>query len=152
MKAFTALFSPFSLMKLLEMRPLFVYGTLLFPEILRLLLGRLPGSSEAVLPGYHRFSIHDGADIRPYPAVFPQPASEVQGLLLHGLSPAEHAVLDAYEEEDYMKTAVSVLQDDQRIEASVYVWRADKRGQLRGTWSPEAFRAEHLEAYLRHLK
>ncbi|MCR9054327.1 MAG: gamma-glutamylcyclotransferase family protein [Phaeodactylibacter xiamenensis] len=139
-------------MKLSEMRPLFVYGTLLFPEILRLLLGRLPGSSEAVLHGYHRFSIHDGADIRPYPAVFPRAASEVRGLLLYGLSPKEHTVLDAYEGEDYVKTAVSVLQDDQRVEASVYIWRADKRGQLRGVWDPEQFMRQHLGAYLKHMK
>ncbi len=134
------------------MRPLFVYGTLLFPEILHSLLGRLPGSSEAILPGYHRFSIHDGADVRPYPAVFPRHGAEVQGLLLSGLSPKEHTILDAYEDEDYVKTAVSVLQDDQRVEASVYVWRAGKRGQLRGVWDLEQFRVQHLDAYLRHMK
>ncbi len=139
-------------MKLSEMHPLFVYGTLLFPEILHILLGRLPGSSAATLPDYHRFSIHDGANVRPYPAVFPQPASEVQGLLLHGLSPAEHAVLDAYEDEDYIKTAVPVLRDDQWVEASVYVWRADKRGQLRGVWDPEQFMRQHLGTYLKHMK
>lgn len=134
------------------MRPLFVYGTLLFPEILHVLLGRLPGSSEALLSGYHRFSIHDGADVRPYPTVFPRPGAEVHGLLLSGLSPAEHAVLDAYEGEDYVKTTVSVLQEDRQLEAIVYAWRADKRGQLRGAWDPEQFRVQHLEAYLRYIK
>lgn len=151
MKAPPAAFSPFFMGKNYRMRPLFVYGTLLFPEILQLLLRRLPDSTEAILPEYHRFSIHDGPYVRPYPAVFPQPGGEVHGLLLHGLSPTEHAVLDAYEDDDYVKTAVTVAQNGEMAEVSVYVWRADKKGQLRGTWNPEQFKAENLEAYISRM-
>jgi gamma-glutamylcyclotransferase (GGCT)/AIG2-like uncharacterized protein YtfP len=133
------------------MRPLFVYGTLLFPEILHLLLGRLPVSSEAVLPGYHRFSIHDGPCVRAYPAVFPQPGAEVHGLLLHGLSPAEQAVLDAYEDDDYIKTAVTVVQKGEMTDANVYVWHTGKKGQLRGTWDAEQFRAQNLQTYIERM-
>ena len=133
------------------MQPLFVYGTLLFPEVLKMLLGRIPRRAKAVLTGYRRCSIHDGPSIRLYPAIFPEEQAVVEGELLLDLSAAERQVLDAYEGADYLKVQVQVYAEGQSRQAEAYVWQMGKRGQLRGDWDPEYFKTHHLQSYLGHL-
>lgn len=133
------------------MPPLFVYGTLLFPEILDALLSRVPHYLDATLPAYRRFSIHDGPYVRPYPAILPEPKALVKGILLLELSKEEGQILDAYEGEDYTKTTCVVTCGSELVDAHVYVWRADQRGQLRGNWDPGNFQSNYLNAYLSHF-
>jgi gamma-glutamylcyclotransferase (GGCT)/AIG2-like uncharacterized protein YtfP len=103
------LHSAFFYANLPSMPPLFVYGTLLFPEMLNALLSRVPRYLDATLPEYRRFSIHDGPDVRPYPAILPEPKALVKGALLLGLSKEEGQILDAYEGEGYTKTACQTI-------------------------------------------
>ncbi len=70
----------------------FVYGTLMSPEICKLLIGRVPVMRAAVLPGYHCFNIKD----RPYPAIAACHESKTLGNIVE-LSEAEVRVLDWYE-------------------------------------------------------
>lgn len=62
---------------------IFVYGTLMAPEVTKLLIGRMPDTEPATLTGHRRYSVK-GAD---YPAIIPslekdgRPADEVQGLV-----------------------------------------------------------------------
>ncbi|MEQ8703547.1 MAG: gamma-glutamylcyclotransferase family protein [Phaeodactylibacter sp.] len=151
MKVQPASFSPFLFYTPSSMPPLFVYGTLLFPEILATLLNRVPHHIESTLIDHRRFAIHDGPKVRPYPAIFPEPGAVVSGHLLPDLSPRECQILDAYEGADYAKTTGQVKKAGQWTEAEVYIWRADKRGQLRDSWEPEYFQAHHLGTYLRYL-
>ena len=53
----------------------FVYGTLMAEEVVRVLLGRAPPSSPALLPGHRRFSLRG----RVYPAILPVPGHAVNG-------------------------------------------------------------------------
>ncbi|KAL8521603.1 hypothetical protein ACS0TY_011938 [Phlomoides rotata] len=53
----------------------FVYGSLLADDVVRALLSRVPPSSPAILPHYHRFSIKG----RVYPAIIPAENKEVVG-------------------------------------------------------------------------
>ncbi|KAM0890917.1 hypothetical protein ACQ4PT_026701 [Festuca glaucescens] len=53
----------------------FVYGTLMSEEVVRVLLGRVPPSSPALLPNHQRFSIRG----RVYPAILPVDGNEVSG-------------------------------------------------------------------------
>ncbi len=131
---------------------LFVYGTLLFPEILEALLGFVPAGSPAELAGYHRYCIYDGPHPRPYPAIYPAAGHTVEGLLLRGLSGAQMAVLDAYEDEDYVRKPCTVIESGQAQVAVVYVWRADRRGQLRSSWDKAAFEARYLQHYVVRLR
>ncbi|KAL7165813.1 hypothetical protein ACSBR2_036643 [Camellia fascicularis] len=53
----------------------FVYGSLLSDEVVRVLLKRVPQSSSAILDGFHRFSIKE----RIYPAIIPVENKKVTG-------------------------------------------------------------------------
>ncbi|CAI9099506.1 OLC1v1036344C2 [Oldenlandia corymbosa var. corymbosa] len=57
------------------MHNVFVYGSLLADDVVRVLLHRVPRSSPAVLRDFHRFSIKG----RVYPAILPIEAKEVVG-------------------------------------------------------------------------
>ncbi|KAK4389064.1 AIG2-like protein D [Sesamum angolense] len=53
----------------------FVYGSLLADDVVRVLLNRVPPSSSAILHDYHRFSIKG----RVYPAILPAENKKVIG-------------------------------------------------------------------------
>jgi gamma-glutamylcyclotransferase (GGCT)/AIG2-like uncharacterized protein YtfP len=75
---------------------LFVYGSLLFPEVLEALLDRVPDSSPAVAVGWRAAALPGCA----YPGLVPGRGG-AGGLLLHSLTPAEWLVLDAFEGDPY---------------------------------------------------
>jgi len=55
------------------MAKLFVYGTLMYPEILEVLLQRVPESTRARIKGYKRYGLKKFV----FPAVVEDPASQV---------------------------------------------------------------------------
>jgi gamma-glutamylcyclotransferase (GGCT)/AIG2-like uncharacterized protein YtfP len=90
----------------------FVYGSLMAPEVLSALLGRIPHRVPATIRGYHRFNIKE----RVYPALYRTAAQttqgegdggeggveggvegEVRGEVLSGMSRRELAILDWFE-------------------------------------------------------
>ena len=78
----------------------FVYGSLMAPEVLQALLGRVPDRTEATVRGYRRFAIKD----RVYPALVRSRGdadgdARVRGELIRGMSRRELAVLDWFEDE-----------------------------------------------------
>ena len=83
---------------------LFCYGTLRVPAVVRALLGRVPGSRDAVLPAYRRGRLAG----RPWPGIAPSAAESVGGTLYEGLTAAELRRLDRYEGADYRRGAVHV--------------------------------------------
>ena len=143
----------------MDIRPVFAYGTLMFDAVLVALLQRLPESRPARLIGYRRFAIRD----RVYPAIVPDAdssvGSSVRGLVLLGLTADERTVLDEFEDEDYIKTPLTVHVDTgvsdtagtgagtgeggvkttAETVADVYVWRAEFADELEGDWDAAAF-------------
>lgn len=81
----------------------FVYGSLLAPEVLLALLGRVPTHKPALLRGFRRYALRD----RAYPGVVRVPEACVHGNVLLGLAPREAHLLDLFEDE-YTSEAVSV--------------------------------------------
>jgi gamma-glutamylcyclotransferase (GGCT)/AIG2-like uncharacterized protein YtfP len=127
---------------------LFVYGTLMIPEVLTILLGRVPVMHEALLRGYRRYTI-DGAC---YPAIISDTTANVNGQVLLGLTPREVATLDDYEGDAYVRTEVTLTVDGASTSAECYVWRDASRVRLgRDDWDLETFVCRHLEQYLRGL-
>ena len=90
----------------------FVYGSLLAPEVLDALLGRVPDRTPATLPGFVRRRIKDAVFPAIYPAEDPSNAS-VSGEVLTGMSRRELAVLDWFEDEAYVLTRVDVTFDEE---------------------------------------
>lgn len=121
---------------------LFTYGTLLFPEVLEVLLGRVPDRSPAVAPGW-RVAALPG---RVYPGLVPGVGHHAQGQVIRGLDPAETAVLRAYEGEDYLLTGI-VLADGSSCPA--YVWR---RAVLAADWTTDRLTAGQLDDFLRRCR
>lgn len=76
------------------MPDLFAYGGLTRPEVMERLLGRLPPYRPAVLYNHRRVLDEETGFFR----VVPSQGSKVDGLLYEGLSEAELAKLDEYEE------------------------------------------------------
>ncbi|XP_016726399.1 AIG2-like protein D isoform X2 [Gossypium hirsutum] len=82
----------------------FVYGSLLADDVVRVLLNRVPTSSAALLNGFHRFSIKG----RVYPAILPVRNRHVSGRVLMGITDPELHILDEFEDVEYQRTRVEV--------------------------------------------
>lgn len=131
-------------------RPLFVYGTLLFGEVLEVVVGRDIRGTPATLRGFARYAIRG----REYPAVVREDGASVEGAVLAGLSAAERALLDEYEDDDYERIAVHVAVEGNTaacVDADVYAF-PERTDELVGRWSPESFREEHLAAFVGRLR
>lgn len=97
------------------MASLFVYGSLIDPEIFSAVTGITPHGSPATLPGFMRFRVKGEA----YPAVITSEFNTVEGLLYDNLSDSTIAQLDLFEGEEY-----------NRITATVNVAGIEKTAQL----------------------
>ncbi|WP_344949675.1 gamma-glutamylcyclotransferase family protein [Actinomadura miaoliensis] len=120
------------------MEGLFVYGTLRFPEILRVLLGRVPDMRPATATGWSVRALPGVV----YPGLVADPDGVAQGLVMTGLTEAERRLLDAYEDDDYDPVLIT-LDDGQR--AWTYVWKASTEPY---DWDVERFAREELPAFV----
>ncbi|MGW4215175.1 gamma-glutamylcyclotransferase family protein [Lentzea sp. NPDC004789] len=75
---------------------LFVYGSLTFREVLKILLGRVPELTDAKAPGWRVAALRD----RPFPVLVPG-AGTAKGVLVSGLTTTEWRILDAFEAPSY---------------------------------------------------
>jgi gamma-glutamylcyclotransferase (GGCT)/AIG2-like uncharacterized protein YtfP len=130
---------------------LFVYGSLLFDEVVRALTHRTFQSTAAVLNGYSRRSIMGKDDPLPYPAIRPAPSDCVRGRILLDVDEGSARSIDRFESDppDYQVTRVTVVVPGNRsIPATAYVACPHLLPRLRGAWDAELFRRCHLPHYL----
>ncbi|KAL0553222.1 hypothetical protein IC582_007111 [Cucumis melo] len=133
-----------------NLHSVFVYGSLMADEVLRILLKRTPQSSDAVLNGYQRLSVKG----RLYPAIIPVTSKKVSGKIISGIKDSEMYLLDAYEDFEYKRITVEVsLMDSlEKLLVYAYVWGNEKDPNLYGEWDFEEWRRDHLEAYIEMVK
>ena len=127
---------------------LFVYGTLLAPEVLHALLGRFPSHRPAVLQNYARWQLTAYPTI---PAIVQSENSIVEGNLLEDLSLNELAILDYYEDEGYERRQVDVICDGASVNGVfAYCWPSTLSSDLSVGigWSYDEFREERLAAFV----
>ncbi|MFC5754567.1 gamma-glutamylcyclotransferase family protein [Actinomadura rugatobispora] len=115
---------------------LFVYGTLRFPEILEILLGRVPRLAPAAVAGW-RVRALPGVT---YPGLVADPDATAEGVLISGLTEAEQGLLDDFEDESYEPALLPLADGSGRARA--YVWRGPTEPY---DWDPGHF-AEHALA------
>ncbi len=101
------------------MLPLFVYGTLMWPDVLKTVIGRLPHMEDAVIEGYRRLKIKGVI----YPALIRAPSYSVNGKLIRGLKYEELILIDSFEGNEYERKKVIVKTPDGKEEAYVYVFK-----------------------------
>ncbi len=118
---------------------LFVYGSLLFPEVMRVLLGRVPDSTPATVAGW-RVAALPG---RVYPCLVPAEAL-AKGQLMKGLKPTEWRTLDAFEDTVYDLRRLTLT--DGR-DAWAYIC-PDPANAL-PDWDIHIFERDHLTDYLK---
>ncbi|CAL9768090.1 unnamed protein product [Musa acuminata subsp. burmannicoides] len=129
-----------------RLHSVFVYGTLLADEVVRVLLKRVPPSSPAILHNYHRFSIKG----RVYPAILPIDCKNVAGEVLRGITDQELDVLDSFEDVEYERRAVevSLVDNSEKLIVDAYIWGNKDDPNLYGEWDFEEWKRLHLEDYL----
>ncbi|MFD6160762.1 gamma-glutamylcyclotransferase family protein [Nocardia sp. NPDC060256] len=120
-------------------RSLFAYGTLQFPEVLEVLIGRVPQRTTATAPGW-RVAALPG---RVYPGLVPEPNALAHGVLLAGLTAAEWAILDAFEDDEYDLRPIHLA--DSADPAWTYVWTAPVAQE---DWHRGHFATHHLPHFI----
>jgi gamma-glutamylcyclotransferase (GGCT)/AIG2-like uncharacterized protein YtfP len=124
---------------------MFVYGTLLFPALVRAVTGASYPQRAARLAGFARYAVHG----EPFPGLIEEAGAHSDGSLLEGVGGAALDALDRFEGPQYERRRVVVQTAGGPRGALVYVFAAAHRHRLsRERWSPEAFAASHLELYL----
>ncbi|XP_022962549.1 AIG2-like protein D [Cucurbita moschata] len=124
----------------------FVYGSLLADDIVRVLFGRVPQSFPAVLDGFHRFSIRE----RVYPAILPVEKKKVTGRVLLGVTSPELDILDIFEDVEYERRAVevSLVDGSEKLTALTYVWSNGRDPNLYGEWNFEEWKQSRLDDFV----
>ncbi|MFG1794718.1 gamma-glutamylcyclotransferase family protein [Nocardia sp. NPDC049149] len=117
---------------------LFAYGTLQFPEVLEVLLDRVPDLSPTTASGW-RVAALPG---RVYPGLVSAADSLAHGVLLSGLTAGEWAILDAFEDDEYDLRPLCLPGHLGPI--STYVWTAAAEP---GDWHASQFAAAHLSQF-----
>ena len=124
---------------------LFVYGTLMVPEVLFALTRTKYEPRAAVLEGYKR----SGLAGRSYPGMVRDEKSRVQGLILD-VSEGDFRIIDEFEGDMYTCETVYPLVDGEEYEARAYVLKAKYENLLvNSDWSVESFVRKSLSAFLR---
>ena len=137
---------------------LFVYGSLMAPEVMQGLLGRLPPHCPAILSGYIRHPVRH----QPYPGLIPcsptgdnASSSNTLGVLYTDLYEQEMKRLDWFESSDYTRTPVMVkpitksgeFESAKATQVYVFTNHVEELDTSR-EWSLEEFRAHHLQEFL----
>lgn len=118
----------------------------MLPEVMELVGGRGCERRPAVLAGFRRARLRDEA----FPAVVPDPAARVEGVLWENLGRGMLARIDRFEGELYERLRCRVgVADGTRTTAWVYVLKpAHRRLLVARDWDEAEFRSRHLPAFL----
>ena len=125
---------------------LFVYGTLMFPEIGKKFFGSQPGIN-AFVQGYHRYQIFEDGKIKIYPALDENSNSKVKGILMK-INSEQFTELDEYEGSEYDRKRVNVDCEFGTVNAWIYVWNHSTNALLIGEWKPEDIDRASLKKFM----
>ncbi|MCE4565989.1 gamma-glutamylcyclotransferase [Maribellus sp. CM-23] len=128
------------------MQQVFVYGSLLFSEVVQALTGTSFPTQEAILHNFKRLAVSE-AD---YPAVFPSKGSKVKGKLLQNVDRRSLEILKFYEGDEYECISTAIHVKNKRTEALVFVWKGDAK-LLNGNWDEKQFQETSLETYIQEI-
>lgn len=128
----------------------FVYGTLIVPEVMELVSGRAHVHAPGRLEGFARYLLVD----RVYPGIVPAADGATEGRVYFDVDADGLARLDWYEADEYDREGLVVeIADGRRVEAETYVIAPEHHGIVsRAPWDEARFRAEHLARFLEHVR
>ena len=129
------------------MQHVFVYGSLLYPDIVTRLTGKTFEIREASLKNYQRRAVKE-AD---YPAVVQNPGSNVAGKLLLNVDDRSLDVLRFFEGDEYKCAAVEVETKNEKYQACVFVWIGSAEKLEETDWNATLFEAASLADSVRYV-
>jgi len=136
----------------------FVYGTLMAPQVLKVLIGRVPDLLEsATLSNYCRYPVKGQV----FPGMIPCSSNNsndniqwiaptsTTGMLLQGLSDDELRVLDWFEGDEYVREHVQVTCNGISYDTQCYIWsNPTSELDLTKEWDYTTFLETKLDWYL----
>lgn len=127
------------------MTNLFVYGTLMDPEIMEHVAGERFESEPALLKNYGRFRVIDEM----FPAIVAKPLATIEGRLYRNVKPKALSYLDEFELILYNRQTVTVhLQNHTKVVADAYILMDEHREKLsKDIWTLEWFLEHGKEAF-----
>ena len=129
----------------------FVYGTLLFDEIVEGLCGRTFDSLPAMLQGYKRHGVSPPGREGEGPILVRSEGQQQLGRVLLNVDARSEAILDAFEFEspgyERIVESVQVTNSVQEYECIVYVGTQALIPFVSGDWSPDTFSETGLSRY-----
>ncbi len=124
---------------------LFVYGTLMLPEIMHAVSGCDAPGEPAVLADYRRRRVAGEA----YPAIVEAAGETVEGLVYCGLGHRQLERLDRFEGEMYRRVRVGVTMSGVPRQAQAYVLQPQYRHRLTDRpWSLQDFAVQGLRRFV----
>ena len=125
----------------------FVYGTLLFPEILEGLTGRSFSMQQAELLNFKRLRVAQGD----YPAIIAAEGESVSGKLVLNVDARSMEMLRFYEGDDYDCRKLEVKLKTQTVAAQVFAWNKEPDLLTVPDWNLKNFEQYFLQDYIRYV-
>lgn len=132
---------------------LFVYGTLMIPEIQYALLKKELRSQDAYLEGFSANSIVFGQYTTEYPFLMPSKNKNIKGKILFPLDAQDLNIIKFYEGSEYtlMNVSVTVKGSETETETPTFMLSNRKKVEYGPEWDYNNFIKNHLETYLSEI-
>ena len=129
-------------------KSLFVYGTLMQPEIRNALLGKKLGFKPAKLYGYSAYSFYKDDYESEYPILKLDDDAVLNGYVLEQVSMKDFEILRFYEGEEYLLKEIIVRVDGINVRAHIFMTSNQGVFRYGNKWNLENFAENHLQYYL----
>jgi gamma-glutamylcyclotransferase (GGCT)/AIG2-like uncharacterized protein YtfP len=124
--------------------PLFAYGTLMFPAVIKSVIGRIPDSRSAVIKGYRRLEVAGES----FPGLIKENDESVEGLVFVDITRDEWERLTAFEDGFYELQKVTVDCLGTNVSALAYIVPPSRKSLLSDkVWNPDSFRDQQKSRF-----
>jgi gamma-glutamylcyclotransferase (GGCT)/AIG2-like uncharacterized protein YtfP len=130
---------------------LFVYGTLMIPEIREAMLQRKVNYKDAILEGYTANTIIYGHYTTEYPFLKPGKGEKVKGGILYPVNSRDISLIKYYEGSEYICTNITVLSDNKEIETLAFLHNEKCNIEYGPEWDYDSFVCEYLHSYITEI-
>ncbi len=127
---------------------LFVYGTLLIPELTKALLGYTPENKPAFIQHYLPVTFFINQKESEYPILKYKKESITNGVILFDLTEKDLKILRLYEGDEYILKAKKINIENKTIIAYVFMLANSKAYKYGKVWDVISFKQNHLKTYL----
>ncbi len=127
---------------------LFVYGTLLFPEIQFALLNKQIEGIPAILNGYKAVTTSYGIFNSDYPILKESINDKVDGMVLSSISKKDMEIIKFFEGSTFKLHTLCVLIEGVEEMLSTFVHNGIGNIEYGPEWDKDVFSVEHLDLYI----